>query len=119
MRGSLVLGGEVLWERVGELMGGRDGDEERRWVRDEVDLESMRQRAERFADREEDVRVKAWLLVKMGRWKRLDAAQRLGYRDGSALTHILKRVEAVRLEDQSLSRRMRELEDSFDSSFKR
>ena len=75
--------------------------------------------AERSAEGEEDVGLKAWLLVTLGRSKRVDVAKGLGYRDGSAVTHLLKQLEAARREDRSLNRRMKKLTDAFDSRFKR
>ena len=119
VHGSLVLGGEALREKVRGLLGDRDREEERRWVHEDADREAMRQWAERSAEGEEDVGLKAWLLVTLGRSKRVDVAKGLGYRDGSAVTHLLKQLEAARREDRSLNRRMKKLTDAFDSRFKR
>ena len=118
-RGGLVLGGDELWEKVSGLLRERSGEAEANWVRDAVESTDMREWARERARTVGDVRMKAWIMAVLGRVKRVEVARELGYRDGSAVTHLLKRLERIRKESKETAAAMRSHERAYDSSFKR
>lgn len=58
---------------------------------------------------EGDDRVKVWARVRIGGERRVDVGRDLGYRDGSGVTQVVKRLEAAAARDRRLALRMREI----------
>ncbi len=68
--------------------------------------------------REPDQRLKAWLMVRFGQWRKVDVARELGYSDGSAITHLLRRLEGEERKKPELRPAMEKWKSSYASRFK-
>jgi hypothetical protein len=62
--------------------------------------------AQALAEEQEDRRLQIWLRVRLGGERRVDVNRAYGYKDGSAITHLLKRLA----EDDAVQRRLTALE---------
>ncbi len=109
LQGGLVLGGEAFVERVRRWMEKKPGREEVGWVSRMEDVRARRKVAEALAKRQEERCWEVWVRVVLGGERRIDVARAYGYRDGSAVTQILKRLEQSALSGPALSARMKAL----------
>lgn len=94
LRGGLVLGGEGLWKKVKGVVQDKKGQEEIRWQRNEGNRES-RKRLGEILENEGDRRIKIWTRVKLGGERPVDVGREMGYRDGSGVLQVIKRLEQV------------------------
>jgi putative transposase len=108
LRGGLVLGGERLWRRVKRLLSDKGGQDERRWQQHE-NWSQQQERLRRRLAQEPDIRVRIWARVRLGGERRVDVAREHGYRDGSAVTQLIKRLDAAARQDRTLARRLNNL----------
>lgn len=92
LRGGLVLGGEKLWDRVTDLIGDKKGSDEIKWKRHH-DQEEVQEILKKIATKQKDERLLMWIQVRLGGQRRVDVARKFGYKDGSAVTHIINRLE--------------------------
>jgi len=106
LRGGIMLGSEPLWQKVRRFIGGKHGADELRWQDREQKLVHIREKAAGLIAKEPDSRVKVWLRVKVAGERRVDVARSLGYKDGSAVTQIIKRLEATAKTDPRLATRL-------------
>jgi REP-associated tyrosine transposase len=111
LRGGLVLGSERLWNKVCGLVAQSEGDEEIRWSH-RAGAEAMAAEVERLAAAQSDRRIAIWLHVRHGGRRMTEMARRFGYRDGSGVHRVVKRLEARATEDPQLARTLRSLVDS-------
>lgn len=116
LRGGLVLGGGELWERVRAALEEREGDEEVQWVRRESRPEAMAGSVERMLEETEDERLRVWIRVRLGGERKVDVARSMGYRDGSGVLQVLKRLERRAEEDAGLAALLRRLQKRLASS---
>jgi putative transposase len=105
LRAGLVLGGEEFANRIADIIGGKKGQEELYWTRRERG-DGLRAQAKVLADGESDKRLQIWLRVRMGRERMIDVARAYGYRDGSAVLQIVKRLEGRASRDRGLQRKI-------------
>jgi REP element-mobilizing transposase RayT len=94
LQNGLALGGEELVARVRALAGKKGHPEELRWV---ARLESSADLAAaigELAEAQPERPWQVWVRVRLGGERRIDVARRYGYKDGSAITQMLKRMEA-------------------------
>ena len=108
LRKDLVLGGESLWNMVRELVAKAEGEEEIRWRR-RADAEASARAIESLVDQEADRRVAIWLRVRVGGERMTTVAADYGYRDGSGVHRVIKRLEEKAKSDRALSRRLKAL----------
>ena len=108
LRSGLVLGSEELWRRVKRILSGKNGQDERRWQQREDGREQRERLRQKLSD-EPDRRVRIWARVRVGGERRVDVARDHGYRDGSGVTHLIKRLEAEAAQDPSLARTLENL----------
>src|SRR6266446_7182134 len=106
LRGGLVLGGQELWNRVAGMISGKPGSDELHWTRREGRNPAVTARVRRLPDQEEDDRLKIWLRVRLGYERKVDVAREYGYRDGSAVLQILKRLEEKAKKDRDLKAKL-------------
>jgi hypothetical protein len=114
LRGGLVLGSEWLWNKVCGLVAQAEGDEEIRWSH-RVGAEAIATEIERLAAAQYDQPIAIWLHVRHGGRRMTELAQRFGYRDGSGIHRMVKRLEARAAEDPQLDRTLRSLVDCLSS----
>jgi REP element-mobilizing transposase RayT len=107
LRGSLVLGTEELWDKARGLIGRKAAQEEVRWSEREGAKETQ-DRVRRLAAKEKDRRLQIWARVRLGGERGREVAKEFGYRDGSGVTQVVKRLEAAAMQDEALRRRMEE-----------
>jgi REP element-mobilizing transposase RayT len=110
---GLVLGGEALVERVRGLVEKKPGGQELRWVTSAENPETRRKAALALAESMADRRLQVWIRVTLGAERRVDVAQGYGYRDGSAITQIIKRLQARAATDRSLRMRLAKIQNAF------
>ena len=91
LRGGLVLGGEALWKRAKEVVQGKKGQEEIRWQKNEGNPE-MKKRLGKILAKEGDRRIKIWARVELGGQRPVDVGREMGYRDGSGVLQVIKRL---------------------------
>lgn len=87
-----MLGGEKLWDRVTDLIGDKKGSDEIKWKRHH-DQEEVQEILKKIATKQKDERLLMWIQVRLGGQRRVDVARKFGYKDGSAVTHIINRLE--------------------------
>jgi REP element-mobilizing transposase RayT len=107
---GLVLGGELLLDRVRWLIDKKGGAEEARWS-DTEDAARVRERVGELIAQETDERIKIWARVSLGGERGVDVARERGYRDGSAVRQVVKRLEAAAHTNRSLRRRLEQLRE--------
>ena len=108
VRGGLVLGSERLWETAKRALRGKRGLEDRLWLQ-QHDQRDARERVRQLAEQESDWRVQLWMRVRLGGEKMLALARELGYRDGSGVAQVIKRLERTAQQDAGLRQRLAEL----------
>jgi hypothetical protein len=106
LRLSLVLGGEELLTRVRALVKAKPKSDEIRWTARAESGGKRRAAAQALAGREKEQRLQIWIRVRLGGERRVDVARSYGYKDGSAITHLLKRLAA----NEAVRRRLTALE---------
>lgn len=104
LRGGLVLGGEALWMKVKGVVQDKKGQEEILWRRNEGNREK-RQRLKEILAKEEDRKIRIWARVKLGGERPVDVGREMGYRNGSGVLQVIKRLEQAQ-DDPSVRKRM-------------
>ena len=74
LRGGLVLGGDKVWRKACRLISGSTGDDQIRWGK-RADRDTVSRRVHRLVEREQDRRIKMWLLVRLGGQRMTDVAK--------------------------------------------
>ncbi len=108
LRSGLVLGSEELWRRVARMLSHKHGHDEHRWQKQQ-DRQAQRERLRQLLEQQPDRRVRIWARVRVGGERRVDVARDHGYRDGSAVTQLVKRLEAEAAHNPSLARQLKNL----------
>jgi len=113
VRRSLVLGSDAFEIRVRGLLQKNAGTGEVAWTPRVEEPEKGKTAARTLADEQDDRRWKAWVLARLGHERGVDIARELGFKDGSAITHLLKRLESKLPDDPALARHRAALESEF------
>ena len=103
---GLALGGEALVAHIREVIKAKPQQEELRWVAREESDEASKSARELAAREVENRRLQVWLRVRLGGERRIDVARAYGYRDGSAVTQLLKRLDVAAQADRTLRARL-------------
>ena len=119
LRFGLVLGGETFSERAKQMLKAKPGAEELRWVRRSDSGEARSVAARALAQREEERRWQVWVRVNLGGERRIDIAREYGYKDGSAITQILKRLELTMQLEPALRARAESLKAKHERALSR
>jgi len=116
LRGGLALGGAALQKRVDALLRKKKGREELKWVA-RAERASQRVTAARaLAGRQPERPWQVWVRVHLGGERRVDIARAYGYKDGSAITQILKRLHVEAASKPAGASRMSRLQTEIDHS---
>ena len=95
---GLVLGGKPLLEKVQEILSGAKGQEEMRW-RQRADAEAIASMLKKQTDR----KISMWMRVRLGGERMTEVAAEYGYKDGSGVHQVIKRLEQEAEKDRTLS----------------
>ena len=107
---GLVLGGQRLYDKVRQLIDQKGGTEEARWTITE-DATRLRERVRELVAEETDDRIKIWARVTLGGERGVNVARERGYRDGSGVRQVVKRLEAAAHNRRSLHNRLEQLRE--------
>ena len=122
-RYGLVLGGEALREKVRRWLQGKPTREDKvHWVIQVEDAEERIRAAQKLAATLAEGSWQIWTRVFLGGERRVDVARAYGYKDGSAVTQILKRLSTQAADEPKYAAQMSKLRTDFEldlSSFKR
>jgi len=110
LRGGLALGNDDLQKKVDSLLREKKGQEEIKWVSRVDDSDRRMAAAKSIASRQPEPTWRVWVRVRLGGERRIDAARSCGYKDGSAVTHILNRLQKQSQSKPSVAARMARLE---------
>jgi len=108
LRQGLVLGGEVLRNKVREMVAQAEGGEEVPW-RPPAAAEEFTRAVECLVAQQTDRRLAIWLRVRVGGARMTTVAAEYGYRDGSGVHRVIERLEEKAKSDRALARRLKTL----------
>jgi REP element-mobilizing transposase RayT len=114
LRMGLALAGEELLARVRNILEAKLGQEEVRWVARAERGEHRVAAAQALAEAETERRWQVWIRVRLGSERRIDVARAYGYKDGSAISQIIKRLEAEAAVRRELAARIARLQAAFE-----
>jgi REP element-mobilizing transposase RayT len=117
LRQGLVLGGEKLMSKVEALLESKPGKDERQ-LRQGSDRKRLIAAAQKEVSGAHKTQLNIWIRSRLGGERGVDIAREHGFKDGSAITQIVKRLEKKAEKDQSLSRQLTEIKRKFLSSVK-
>lgn len=103
--GGLVLGGERLLATVQRQLVGKAAADETRWVRQQQQP-TVRKRLQRILEGETDERIRLWARVRLGGERNVEVARELGYRGGSGVGQLVRRVEQRSVQDAQLRKKL-------------
>jgi hypothetical protein len=115
LRSGVLLGSDALLERVNGLLKSKNGAEEVAWVARMESADRRKSVANTLACQQNDRRWKAWVLARLGGERHVDIARALDYKDGSAISHILKRLESSSEDAPAITQRIFALTKQFES----
>ena len=115
LRLGLVLGNEETLQRVRGFLEAKPGQDEVRWVTRQENQTERQSVAEVLAGEQPERAWQVWVRIRLGAERRVDAARAYGYKDGSAITHVLKRLEAEARPRSSAATRMAKLRRRMES----
>ena len=108
LRRGLILGGEALYEKARRLIEDKGGLEEVRWTTAE-EATQVRRRVKGLIANEPDKRIQTWARVRLGGERSVEVARERGYRDGSAVRQVIKRLEVAARTNRQLRNRLEQL----------
>ena len=117
LRAGLVIGSDDFLKRIAGLVKGKKGREETRWTRRVADA-GLGGQVKRLLENESDERLKMWLRVRLGRERMVDVARDRGYCDGSAVLHVIDRLEQRARNDRTLKMKIQRWKQAIPSSVK-
>ena len=103
--GGLILGGDKLLAKVQRHLAAATKPEEIRWLqqREQPDL---RKRLESMLENEPDRRIKIWARVRLGGERNVAIAREIGYRGGSSVGQIIRRVDQRAVKNKRLRQKL-------------
>ena len=116
LRGGLALGDAEFQKRIDSLLSKRTGQEELKWAA-RAERGTQRSAAARaLAAKQPERPWQVWIRVHLGGERRVDIARAYGYKDGSAITQILKRLQRDAGSKPAIAGRMSRLETELNHS---
>lgn len=94
VRRGLILGSDALYDQVRQQIEQQDGLQEARWTVAE-NQQRVTQRIKELVAHEPDRRIQLWARVCLGAERSIEVARERGYRDGSAVRQVIKRLEVT------------------------
>jgi REP element-mobilizing transposase RayT len=93
LQGGLTLGNPALQKQVESILLEKKGHEELKWVARAELGDKRRAAALALASRQPERSWQVWVRVHLGGERRIDVARAYRYKDGSAITQMLKRLQ--------------------------
>ena len=119
LQGGLALGNTALQRRVESLLREKKGQEELKWVA-RAERGNQRSAAARaLAGQQPERSWQVWVRVHLGGERRIDVARAYGYKDGSAITQMLKRLQNAARSKPAMAGRMSRLESEIEHMLSR
>lgn len=106
--GGLILGGHELLAKVQRHLAGETKREETRWLRQRQQPD-IRKRLDSLLENEADARVKIWARVRLGGERNVAIAHEIGYRGGSSVGQVVRRVEQRTAKNKQLRQQLTRL----------
>ena len=119
LRSGLVLGGDTLHERARLILKKKPGNDELAWTMRQEQNGARAAAAQLLASHQSERTWKAWVLARHGNERGIDIARQLGYKDGSAITHIIQRHAKKLPNKPAQAQRIAALEKEFDGILSR
>jgi REP element-mobilizing transposase RayT len=110
---GLALGNARFQKRVQSLLRKKGGRDELKWVSQAERGSGRSKAAGMLAGRQPERPWQVWVRVHLGGERRIDVARAFGYKDGSAITQILKRLRNQAQSDPVTAARICSLEVEF------
>ena len=92
-------------KKVCRILERADGDEEIRW-RKRMSRQNVPRKILALVHKDEDRRIQIWIRVRLGGQRMTEVAQAYGYRDGSGVHQVIRRLEARAKEDRELGKHL-------------
>ena len=108
------MGNAALQKRVQSLLRKKEGHEELRWVARAERGDQRSAAARALAGQQPERSWQVWLRVHLGGERRIDVARAYGYKDGSAITQMLKRLQNAARSKPAMAGRMSRLESEIE-----
>ncbi|HQL64365.1 MAG TPA: transposase [bacterium] len=102
---GLILGREIFKERIKGLIANRKGQEEIHWISG-INREEMQKRIQYLLKDEQDKKMCIWVRVRIGGERLSDVGRLFGYKDGSGVLQLVKRLESAAQKDRALAEKM-------------
>jgi hypothetical protein len=99
-----------LYNQACHLLETKGGMEEARWTAAE-DATRTRERVRKLVASQSDKRIKVWARARLAGERGVDLARAYGYRDGSGVRQVIKRLEATAQTDRALRKRLEKLRE--------
>ena len=119
LRWGLALGSAAFQERIDSLLRKKTGQEELRWA---IRAERGNQRSKAaglLAGTQPERTWQVWIRVNLAGERRIDIARAYGYKDGSAITQKLKRLQNQAKAKPAMAERMSRLKAEMDTILSR
>ncbi len=105
VREGLLIGSENFVEKMIEMISGKSGVEESR-VETRWEQEDREQLVRSVVAGCEDQKLKIWALLRFGGVSQVQLAREWGYRDGSGVHYVARRLEKLAESDHALEKQM-------------
>lgn len=109
--GGLVLGGEALVRKAQRHLASKSAREETRWVQQQS-RGALRQRLQIVLERETDARVRIWARVRMAGERNVAVAREYGYRGGSSIGQVVRRLEQQSTSDEAIRQKLARIREN-------
>jgi len=114
LRQGIVLGSDALQRKAQTLLRQKEGRDERRLVQGQTAKEIQARLRQLLAD-EKDERIRIWARVRLGSERGVDVGREYGYKDGSGVTQLIKRLENEITDDKRLRAKLDALQQKMSS----
>lgn len=112
--GGLVLGGEALLAKAHAHLGQKSATDARHWTRQHAAVD-VRGRLAAVLASETDERIKVWARVRLGGERGATVARDCGYRDGSGVGQVVRRLERQSHADVELREKLAKIKANVSS----
>ncbi len=106
-----MLGGEGLLKKAQRHLERKPARDEALWVQRQ-EQGGLRQRLRSALPPQEDARLDIWACVRLVGERNVDVARAYGYRDGSGVSQVVRRLEQQSVRDAELRQKMARIREN-------